>query len=78
MWPGGLHPHVSAIVLDDGRRVEADEAIWRLDIGAATFSVWMDGQNASVEVHRCSQCSADELSTDRDTTTRRLLLALPD
>lgn len=78
MWPGGLHPHVAALVLEDGRRVEADEAIWRIDIGAASFCVLVDGQQAAVEVHRCARCAIDQLQTSRDTESRHHLLRLPD
>jgi hypothetical protein len=78
MWPGGIHPHVAALVLDDGKRVDVEEAIWRIDIGAAAFCVWVDGQRADVEVHRCARCAMNELQTSRDTAARQHLLALPD
>jgi len=78
MWPGGGHPHVAALVLDDGRRVEADDAIWRIDIRSAAFSCLVDGQSADVAVARCERCALDHLCTTRDTATREILLALPD
>lgn len=78
MWPGGLHPHVSALVLEDGCRVTADDAVWRLDVRAVAFEVVVEGRPAEVAVERCPQCAADRLTTTRDTPDRQILLGLPD
>lgn len=78
MWPGGLHPHVAALVLDDGRRVEADDAIWRIDIRSAAFSCTVDGRTVDVVVDRCERCALDHLCTTLDTATHEYLLMLPD
>lgn len=78
MWPGGLHPHVAALVLDDGRRIEAAEAILKLDIRTAAYTVIVDGRAADVAVERCERCALDHLYTVRDTAARQHLLNLPE
>lgn len=76
MWPGGLHPHVAALVLDDGRRIDAAEAIWRLDVRSVAFEVMADAQLAAVAVERCPRCDQDHLCTTRDTPRHQYLLVL--
>lgn len=78
MWPGGLHPHVSALILDDGRRVEADDAMRRIDVRAAAFSCIVQGRTATVVVAPCALCARDDLCTTLDSATRAHLLTLPD
>ncbi len=78
MWPGGLHSHVAALILDDGRRIEAAEAILRLDIRAAAYTVIVDGRASDVAVERCERCEIDHLYTERHTAAMQHLLALPE
>lgn len=78
MWPGGLHRHVAAIVLEDGRRVAADDAILRIDIRSAAYRCVVNGQPVPVSVTRCERCALDHLATPLDTARRQYLLALPD
>jgi hypothetical protein len=75
-WPGGLHPHVSALILEDGRRVAADVAIWRLDVRSVAFEVVVDDRVASVSVERCPRCDQDHLCTTLDGPGRQYLLPL--
>lgn len=76
MWPGGLHPHVAALILDDGRRIDAADARWRIDIRSAAFDVLAEGRVAAVSVERCPRCDQDDLCTTLDTSLRRYLLVL--
>lgn len=76
MWPGGLHPHVAALILDDGRNIDAAEAMWRIDVRSAAFDVVADGRVAAIAVARCAQCDQDRLCTTLDTPGREVLLAL--
>lgn len=78
MWPGGLHPHVAALVLEDGRRIDAADAIWQIDVRALAFRLTVGNVAADVTVERCPVCSVDQLGTTLDTATRRHLLALAD
>jgi hypothetical protein len=78
MWPGGLHQHVAAIVLQDGRRVSAEDAILRIDIRAADYRCVVAGQTVPVSVARCERCALDHLGTPLDTGDRQHLLSLPD
>lgn len=78
MWPGGLHQHVAAIVLEDGRRVTADDAILRIDIRSAAYNCVVAGQTVPVSVARCERCALDHLGTPLDTAGREHLLSLPD
>lgn len=78
MWPGGLHPHVAALILEDGRRIDAGEAIWRIDVRVVAFDVVVDGRVAEVVVERCERCAQDHLRTSLDTAGREHLLALID
>ncbi len=78
MWPGGLHPHVAALILENGCRIEAADAILRLDIRTAAYTVIVDGRPADVAVERCERCELDHLYTVRDTTLHQHLLALPE
>ena len=78
MWPGGLHQHVAALVLEDGRRVVADDAILRIDIRSAAYRCVVNGQPVPVSVARCERCALDHLGTPLDTAGRQYLLALPD
>jgi hypothetical protein len=78
LWPGGPHPHVAALILEDGRRVEADDAIWRIDIRAAAFECAVGPRTAAVAVARCERCALDHLCTTLDTVMDAHLLALPD
>ena len=78
MWPGGIHTHVAALVLDDGRIFPADDAMLRIDLRSEAFCVVVDGQPVSLAVERCALCSMDCLCTTHDSATRQHLLRLPD
>lgn len=78
-WAGGHHRHITALCLEDGRRVPKPTAISNIESGLESYYTIADGQRANVEViQRCGRCSAKYLRTDRDTTTRDNLLSLPD
>lgn len=78
MWPGGLHPHVAALVLEDGCRVTADDVIWRLDVRSVAYRVVVEGRAGDVAVERCAVCAVDRLTTSLDVPGREVLLTLPD
>jgi hypothetical protein len=76
---GGHHRHITTLCLEDGRRVPKATAISNIEFGLESYYASADGQRANVEVvQRCSRCYAKYLRTDRDTTTKDNLLALPD
>jgi hypothetical protein len=74
--PGGHHPHVAALLLDDGRRVAADDAMWRIDVRSVAFEVVVDGRVAGITVERCPRCEQDHLCTTLDVPGREHLLSL--
>jgi hypothetical protein len=76
---GGHHRHITALCLEDRRRVAKATAISNIEFGFDSYYTIGDGQRASVEVvQRCGRCYAKYLRTDRDTTIKDNLLALPD
>ena len=76
MWPGGLHPHVAALILEDGRRFAADDAMWRIDVRSVAFEVLVDDRVADIAVERCPRCDQDHLCTTLDVPGRQHLLPL--
>ena len=76
---GGMHRHVTALGLADGRRVPRPQAILNLELGLATYLVDVAGQPAELEiVPRCARCGTAHLRTKRDADGREILLELPD
>jgi hypothetical protein len=79
VWAGGHHRHIATLCLEDGRRVPKATAMANIEAGLEQYYTYADGQRANVEVvQRCSRCAAKYLRTDRDTTIKDNLLALPD
>ena len=71
-------PHVTAICLEDGRRIPRRRAVTNLQYGVEAYYTEIDGARARLRVvDPCSRCGEAYLRADEGATLPDKLLSLP-